>query len=196
LDNPAGQTAVKLFATDVNDARHRNGARRSILGEHIADVSPVRLRRFFVKAEGGYQVNKSLRDQCVFARHDVTKNPPFSQLDLISCRNVLIYVDGVLQQRVFADLHYAAEAWGFLVLGGSESVSGFTDLFRVVDRNHKIFARLPTANRRLFAWSPSGELGTPAVAGPRRSGRGTQSPRTFAVKPTALFSINMRLPAW
>jgi two-component system CheB/CheR fusion protein len=165
LDDLPNKPVVKLFATDVNEVAIETARNGRYLDNIAADVSPGRLRRFFVKTELGYQINKTLRDQCVFARHDVTKNPPFSQLDVISCRNVLIYVDSIMQQRVLPIFHYALKPGGFLVLGGSESVGGFTDLFQVVNRDQKIFARLSTASRLVFTWSPSGEFAPPTVLG-------------------------------
>ena len=86
------------------------------------EVSPDRLRRFFVKTDGRYRVSKAIRDACVFARQDVTRDPPFSRLDLISCCNVLIYLGATLQERVIPTFHYALKPTGFLRLGPSESV--------------------------------------------------------------------------
>ena len=105
----------------------------------LADVSPTRLRRFFEKNDGSYRVKKSLRDLCVFARQDVTRDPPFSQLDLVSCRNLLIYLDTSLQARVLPIFHYALQPAGYLLLGISETVGPFTDLFDVMDAKHKIY---------------------------------------------------------
>ncbi len=93
------------------------------------DVSPDRLRRFFVKAGNGYEVNKTIRETCIFAKQDVTRDPPFSNLDLISCRNVLIYFDLALQKKVLPIFHYALKPTGFLMLGSSEAVGQFADLF-------------------------------------------------------------------
>ena len=109
----------------------------------MADVSPERQRRFFNKVEGGFQIVKSLRDLCVFARHDLAKDPPFSRLDLISCRNVLIYLGSVLQKRVVEVFHYALKPDGHLLLGKSESLSAYSNLFTIEDSKHKIFSRSP-----------------------------------------------------
>jgi two-component system, chemotaxis family, CheB/CheR fusion protein len=133
--------AIQMFATDLSAtaiARARAGTfPASIEGE----VRPERLRRFFVKTDGRYQISKSIRDVCVFAQQDVTRDPPFSKLDLISCCNLLIYLDAPLQERVIPIFHYALKATGFLKLGPSESVGRFTSLFSMIDPKHKIYAR-------------------------------------------------------
>src|SRR5205823_2174190 len=107
------------------------------------DVAPERLRRFFVRVNNHYQISKSIRDLCVFSRHNLASDPPFSRLDLVSCRNVLIYMDAALQRRVLPMLHYALNPDAFLFLGASENVGKFSDLFNMVDSRHRIFARKP-----------------------------------------------------
>src|SRR5205085_1713704 len=102
--------------------------RLGIYPESIAmDLTPERLRRHFQKVEGGYQISKTIRDMCVFAKQDITKDPPFSKIDMISCRNVMIYMGQVLQKRIVPLFHYALNAAGVLFLGSSETVAGFTD---------------------------------------------------------------------
>ena len=142
LGDRAGSTPIQVFGTDISEASVEK-ARAGVYGESsLAEVSPERLRRFFFKVEGGYQVAKSMRDMCVFARQDLAKDPPFSRLDFISCRNVLIYMAAALQNKVMAVLHYALRPTGFLMLGKSESASRFADLFTVVDRKHKICSKV------------------------------------------------------
>ena len=132
---------IQLFATDVNDEAVER-ARAGIYVENISlDVSPERLRRFFVKHDGGYQVSKTLRDVCIFARQNLAKDPPFSKLDLISCRNVLIYLEPVLQKRIIPMFHYALKPQGYLMLGDSETIGGFPDMFDLADKRHKIYTR-------------------------------------------------------
>jgi len=143
LGDQANDTAMQIFCTDASEAMVAR-ARTGIYPENIAaDVSPVRLRRFFTKVDSGYQVSKVLRELCIFARQNVAKDPPFSRIDLISCRNVLIYMTAPLQKRVMHAFHFALKPTGFLLLGGAESVSGFTDIFSVVNREHHIFKRKP-----------------------------------------------------
>ncbi|PYT06306.1 MAG: hypothetical protein DMF49_11540 [Acidobacteria bacterium] len=135
---------VQIFATDVSDAAIET-ARAGTYSENITpDVSPERLRRFFSKVDRGYQISKQVRDICIFARQDLTRDPPFSRLDLISCRNVLIYLGPVLQKRVIPIFHYALKPTGFLLLGKSEAVGSFSDMFAALDRKHRIYAKKAT----------------------------------------------------
>ena len=139
-DHP-DKTSFQIFATDINQ-QAIDKARAGIYPQSIeSDVSPERLARFFTAIEDGYRVVERLRETCVFARQDLTRDPPFSRLDLISLRNVLIYLDPLLQRRVLPILHFALRPGGFLMLGESESVSGFTDLFAVRDKKAKFYVR-------------------------------------------------------
>jgi two-component system CheB/CheR fusion protein len=103
------------------------------------------LKRFFVKTDLGYQIHKFVRELCVFAPHDLAKDPPFSRLDLISCRNVLIYMGPALQKRVLSVFQYALKPGGLLFLGNSESISNYSDAFKAEDRKHRIFVPTPVA---------------------------------------------------
>ena len=132
---------LQVFATDLNEAL-LDKARHGLYAKSVAqDLSPDRLRRFFIEEEGGYRVNKALREMVVFARQNVISDPPFSRLDLISCRNLLIYFEPELQRTVFPAFHYALKPGGFLCLGASESIGSFTELFEPIDKKHKIYAR-------------------------------------------------------
>ena len=125
---------VQIFATDLNGAGIEK-ARAGVYPKNIAhDVSPERLRRFFAEVDGSYRISKSIRDMCVFARHNVLTDPPFSRLDLISCRNLLIYLEPALQKKIVPLLHYALKPAGFLVLGSSETIGSYRDLFEVGGR--------------------------------------------------------------
>ena len=139
---------IQIFATDLSDPAAIEKARVGIYPESIeADVSAERLHRFFRREDHGYRVEKAIRDLCVFARQDVTADPPFSHLDLISCRNLLIYLATPLQKRVLQTFHYALDTPGFLVLGSSETVGESSGLFEPVDRSHRIYRRKATASR-------------------------------------------------
>jgi two-component system CheB/CheR fusion protein len=141
LGDAAGSLDIQIFATDISEPALEK-ARAGVYEESItADVSPERLRRFFVKTTRGYQVNKAIRDACVFARQDLVKDPPFSRLDLISCRNLLIYMGPVLQRKVLPIFHYALKPTGYLLLGNAESIGGNAEHFSMVDRKHKIYAK-------------------------------------------------------
>src|SRR5262245_3010125 len=141
LREKAANFQIQIFATDVSDSVIQK-ARAGIYPENISlDITSHRLNRYFQKVEGGYQISKAIRDMCVFAKQDVAKDPPFSRLDLISCRNVLIYMGQVLQKRIIPLLHYALNPSGVLFLGSSETVGGFTDLFVPIDKKHKIYTK-------------------------------------------------------
>jgi two-component system CheB/CheR fusion protein len=138
---------VQLFGTEISE-QALDRARIGLYGDAIAaDVSPERLKKFFLKVDRGYQVSKRIRDCCIFARQNLTKDPPFSKLDLISCRNVLIYLGPALQKRILPIFHYALKPTGFLLLGSSETIGAYADMFSVVDKKHKIFAKRPAPAR-------------------------------------------------
>jgi two-component system CheB/CheR fusion protein len=141
LEERPENVAIKILATDLNDAALEKARAGVYLDNIEIDVSPERLRRFFVRQDGTYQISKAVRELCVFSRHNMANDPPFSRLDVISCRNVLIYMDGALQKRVLPIFHYALNAEGHLFLGSSENVGPFMDLFTVVDSKHRIFAK-------------------------------------------------------
>ncbi|HVR96835.1 MAG TPA: chemotaxis protein CheB, partial [Thermoanaerobaculia bacterium] len=138
---------IQVFATDLNGAVIEK-ARAGVYPKSIEhDLSPERLRRFFSKVDGSYRINKTIRDLCVFARHNVLTDPPFSQIDRISCRNLLIYLEPALQQRVVPLLHYALKPAGFLLLGSSETIGSYRDLFEEADARNKCYAKKPSARR-------------------------------------------------
>src|SRR3990172_601459 len=160
---------VQVFATDVNPVCVEK-ARAGFYSKTIAqDVSPERLRRFFAEMDGKYRISKSVRDMCVFAEHDVLSDPPFSRMDLISCRNLLIYLEPVLQQKILPFLHYALNPNWFLWLGSSETTGASRDLFEPVDAKHRIYSKKLGA-RRLTLAMPVGRKtsGGPASRLPRR----------------------------
>jgi len=132
---------VQVFATDI-DSRAIETARLGIYPASIArDVSPERLTRFFtLQADGqSYRINKGIRDMLIFSEQDVIRDPPFSKLDLISCRNLLIYMGGALQKKLIPLFHYALNPGGILFLGTSESVGDFRDIFASLDRKAKLY---------------------------------------------------------
>lgn len=132
---------IQIFGTDVSEAAIEQ-ARAGVYLENIAEeVSSERLARFFVKENGHCHISKSVRDLCVFARHDVTRDPPFSRLDLVSCRNLLIYLDATAQRRVMQMFHYSLRPHGFLMLGPSESIGTATDIFELVEKQYRVYTR-------------------------------------------------------
>lgn len=135
------EAQFQIFGTDIDNAAIEV-ARSGSYGEPVLDkVSPQRLGRYFVRADSGYQIQKSIRDRCTFARQNLIKDPPFSHLDLISCRNVLIYLGPVLQKRIIPIFHFALKPGGFLVLGKSEAISAFQEMFTLVDKKLKFYIK-------------------------------------------------------
>ncbi|MBE9079407.1 PAS domain-containing protein [Romeria aff. gracilis LEGE 07310] len=149
---------IQIFGTDISDVAI-DKARTGIYAEsHMTPVSAERRRRFFVEVESGYQVNRSVREMCVFARQNLISDPPFSNLDLVSCRNVLIYFASVLQKRVLPIFHYSLNPTGFLLLGRSESIGEASDLFRVVDKQHRLYSRAAISSGLSFDYISSDHL--------------------------------------
>jgi two-component system CheB/CheR fusion protein len=153
LDSPP---QVQIFATDL-DARALASARTGRYADSIAEhVRPDRLARWFVKEGDTYCVTKDLREMCIFSPHNIVKDAPFSRIDLLSCRNLLIYLNADLQNRVIPIFHFSLRSGGLLFLGSSENVTRHQKLFAAVDRKNRIFRRLDTATRILpdFPLSP------------------------------------------
>jgi two-component system CheB/CheR fusion protein len=141
LGDSVSNVQVQVFATDVSEGSIDH-ARAGVYPESISDdVSSERLRRFFNRVDGSYRIVKQVRDLCVFARQDLTRDPPFSKLDLIVCRNVLIYLGAVLQKKLMNVFHYALKPAGYLMLGNAETIGSHSELFGVVDKRHKIYSK-------------------------------------------------------
>jgi two-component system CheB/CheR fusion protein len=147
LGDKSDSVSLQVFGTDVSE-RTVERARIGVYPEGIsAEVAPDRLRRFFSRFDGGYRINKMVRELCVFARQDITRDPPFSKLDLIVCRNLLIYLGQQVQRKVIGVFHYALRPNGYLVLGRSETIGPHADLFSATDKRFKIYARKRSAAR-------------------------------------------------
>ena len=140
MEEQGASHRVQIFGTDVSESAIEQ-ARAGVYPPSIsADVSAERLKRFFIKADGSYRVSKALRDVCVFARHDLSRDPPFSRLDLIVCRNVMIYLDAAIQKRLISVFHYALKSTGYLMLGPAET-TGHQHLFSVVDKRWRLYRK-------------------------------------------------------
>jgi two-component system, chemotaxis family, CheB/CheR fusion protein len=152
---------VQIFGTDLSENAIQQ-ARAGIYKEAIAaEVSEVRLRRFFHKVNGNYQISKSIRDMCVFARQNVFGDPPFSRMDVISCRNVLIYLSPVLQKKVIPIFHYALKPNGFLLVGNTEGLLGSgAEIFDLVDRKSKIYQKKAVPSPVTFGLTVSAHMST------------------------------------
>jgi two-component system, chemotaxis family, CheB/CheR fusion protein len=139
---------LQIFATDLSEqAIHK--ARLAIYGkDDVLGISPTRLQRFFTKMDGSYRVVKSIRDLCVFANHNVAKDPPFSRLDIITCCNLLIYLDNYLQKKLMSTFHYSLNSNGYLILGKSETVGTSSYLFNLLDKRHRIYSKKKDATAK------------------------------------------------
>jgi len=139
---------IQIFATDLSEQAITKARIGTYSISEMQSVSAKRLLRFFTKMDDGYRVNKFIRDMCVFAPHNLFNDPPFSRIDLVSCRNLLIYVEANLQKKAFNTFHYALNTDGFLLLGRSESIGLSTPLFAPVEKNFKVFIRKNELPRR------------------------------------------------
>ena len=146
LEDAKVRIPFEIFATDISETAIEKARAGIYTDSELAHVSPQRLERFFTRTERKCQIAKAIRDVCVFARHNVAQDPPFSRLDLISCCNVLIYLGAVLQRKVLSVLHYSLKPAGFLVLGPSESLGTLAESFHQVDKTHKIYRLQPAAS--------------------------------------------------
>ena len=135
---------IQVFATDINEAAIEKARRGTYLDNIVADVSQERLSRFFVREGRGFQIGRRLRDMCIFSRHDLLSDPPFSRMGLVSCRNVLIYLDH-MQEQALSRFHFALDPGGFLLLGKSETATSSPGLFATVDRASRLYVRQDAA---------------------------------------------------
>jgi len=142
LSDERVEVPVQIFGTDLSEVAIQR-ARAAVYKESIeTDVSLTRLRRFFHKCDGGYQISKAVRDLCIFSSQNVFNDPPFSRMDLVSCRNVMIYLGQALQKRVIPIFHYALNPTGFLIIGNTEGLlSAGSELFEMADKKQKIYRR-------------------------------------------------------
>ncbi len=147
LREKASYTKIQVFASDISEVAIKK-ARAGIYSK--ADVhmlTDIQLKKYFIRKDGSYEVGKLIRDMCVFAPHNFLKDPPFAKMDLISCRNVLIYMDAFLQRKALTAFHYALKENGFLLLGKSESISPAAELFGLCNTHEKIYSRKPVPGR-------------------------------------------------
>src|SRR6184192_2848822 len=148
LGSRLSKMRIQIFGTDLRESVIEH-ARAGIYPSAIEkDVSRARLKRFFMKRDGSYQIHRSVRDICTFARQNITADPPFSRLDLLSCRNVLIYLSPELHKRCIPQFHYALNPGGYLILGPAESVGMFDELFNLVEKKNKIYTKKMVATPR------------------------------------------------
>ncbi len=149
----------EIFATDISETAIAKARAGIYTAAALTRVSASRLERFFTRTERGYQIAKNIREVCVFARHNLAQDPPFSRLDLISCCNVLIYLGTVLQRKVLSILHYGLKPAGFLVIGPSESIGALSESFHQVEQTHRIYSIRPSTSVSVTPLSASGRTG-------------------------------------
>lgn len=147
IKDPDNSPGMQVFATDIDEWAINKGREGYYSLNDAADVSPERLRRFFIKEGDGYRVRRDLRELVLFATHNIIKDPPFSHVDMVTCRNLLIYLNRGAQERIMQVLHFALEPGGYLFLGTSESIEGSTNLFVPVDKENHIYQSRPVAAR-------------------------------------------------
>ena len=187
MDALKKRIGVQIFGTDI-DADAIETARAGIYPDSIVkDVAPARLRRFFLDESDGYHIKKELREMAIFSIQDLVKDPPFTKLDLLSCRNVLIYLDGALQKRLVPLFHYALRPDGILFLGPSESIDGYVDLFAERNRRWKIF------KRRDLKHGAGANLPFPFVARHNETGEITSRGQSTASRDTRISAVAEKL---
>lgn len=177
-----GTVKVQIFATDI-DKEAVEKARQGIYPPSIVhDVAPERLRRFFTKEDGVYRIHKQIREMAVFAPQNLIMDPPFTKLDMLCCRNLLIYFTAELQKKVIPLFHYSLNSGGVLFLGTSETIGSFSDLFSALDNKWKIFKRRETGTvTRPTVDIPAGHVPADTVSGSGKSVKTTEVgfPETF-----------------
>jgi two-component system, chemotaxis family, CheB/CheR fusion protein len=155
VQNSGKDVPIQIFGTDISDSAIER-ARSGVYTERSAEeVPPERLQRFFTRIDAGFRIRQQVRDSCIFARHDLTSDPPFSQMDVVSCRNVFIYLSSALQQRVMPSLHYSLRPMGLLVLGTAETVGTRSDLFGIANQENKIYVKRPVPSHLALELRPA-----------------------------------------
>ena len=189
---------IQVFATDLDEEAVRAAREGSFPFAIEADVSEERLNRYFLKGHHGYKVRREIRELVLFAQHDLLKDSPFSRLDLVSCRNLLIYLNRDAQQRAFEILHFALLPGGSLFLGPSESAEDVSALFAVVDKKNRIYVQRPAPRAGLPVPVGPGTLALALEAhqhapGVAIAGRAIEP---LVVSPAGLRSLDARGPSW
>ena len=141
LGPKADNTSIQIFATDLSDGVIGKARLGLYSATELGNVSPQRLKRFFTKVEDKYRVAQTIRNRCVFAPHNIFRDPPFPRLDLISCCNLFIYLNPELQKKIIATFHYALQPDGHLILGKSETIGAASQLFTQVEKKYKVYVR-------------------------------------------------------
>ena len=166
---------VQIFGTDINEAGLEKARTGNYPDSVRGEISADRLRRFFVKTENSYRVTKTLREMCIFARQNLTSDPPFSNLDMVSCRNLLIYLGPALQRKIMPVFHYALRQSGLLMLGSSETIGSFAESFSLIDKKAKIYAKKGFLARTAASYNQQPE--------PAKTGEAKRPPLPAVIEP-------------
>jgi two-component system, chemotaxis family, CheB/CheR fusion protein len=199
MDRLTGPPKVQIFATDIDDAAIATARLGLYPQTLLAGLSPERRERFFKAAQGGFAAAKTIRDLCTFSTHNLVRDPPFSRMDLVSCRNLLIYLDSQLQAAIIPVFHYALVPQGILLLGSSESATKHADLFEPLDKAARIFERRNVASpslklTRSLDWNSQSSV-TAALARPTRAANASaQSSDGTGARPASPASPDMADP--
>jgi two-component system, chemotaxis family, CheB/CheR fusion protein len=189
---------MQIFATDISERQLNKGQTGLFSKSLVNDVSEDRLQRFFVEENGGYRLVKRMRESVIFARHNLFGDPPFSRLDLISCRNLLIYFEPELQQKVLPLFHYALNPDGLLFLGAAESIGSYLELFEPIDKKWKFFVRKPATtpalHLRFYPGAKTPDPRRPASSPLPRSSGGGAAPELTAQREAERVTINRFAP--
>ena len=175
--------AIQVFATDIDKDAIEKARQGTFSAGIAADVSPQRLARFFVREGEGYRIKKEIRDLVVFAPQNILVDPPFTKLDILCCRNLLIYVNVETQKKLLPLMHYALNPGGLLILGTAESIGGFGHLFSPLDKKWKVFQRREVSERRVLEM-PAYVLRARARRSARNQRKPKNRPWTFSTRPS------------
>ena len=157
MGEKAATVPIQIFASDISEVAIKKARTGIYPKDNVQMLSEERKTKYFRKTDGHYEVNKLIRDICVFAPHNFLKDPPFAKMDLISCRNVLIYLDNFLQKKALTTFHYSLKLNGYLILGKSETISAAAELFAPHDKHEKIYSRKPVPGRFMHVASEKKE---------------------------------------
>lgn len=166
LERTKKRCPIQIFATDLDEAALAVGRQGVYSASLVADIPPDRLQRFFIQHGKDYQISKELRETVTFALQNVISDPPFSRLDLISCRNLLIYLTAKLQDRILGYFHFALRKGGYLFLGRSESMGQLRGMFETIDKNSRLYRRLENTTNHVASFPVTGVLARAPVTGP------------------------------
>lgn len=192
MDETSPQINIQIYATDLDDDAIAKARAGSYPPNIAQDVTPERLHRYFSKDEVGYRVKKEIREMVVFAIQNAIKDPPFTKLDLLSCRNMMIYLEAELQSRLIATFHYALKPGGMLFLSPSESIGNHTELFTPINRKWKLYRATHSAAsaRTTLAWTAEKGSKVPeALAGKTRETNFAELAKQFLLRSYAPASV-------